>query len=46
MSIKIVVATTVIAEHLCPPPVSGMPLCDPWAETAGRDDGWMVVLPK
>jgi hypothetical protein len=35
----------VIAEHLCPPPVPNMPLCDPWAETAARDDGWMMVLP-
>jgi hypothetical protein len=37
---------TVIAEHVCPPPVPGQPICDSFAETAGRDDGWMVVLPK
>ena len=37
---------TVIAEHLCAPPVPGQPLCDPWAETAARNDGWMMVLPK
>jgi hypothetical protein len=37
---------TVIAEHLCPPPVPGQPLCDPWAETAARNDGWMMLLPK
>jgi hypothetical protein len=37
---------TVVAEHLCPPPVPGQPLCDPFAETASRDDGWMILLPK
>ena len=36
---------TVIAEHLCPPPVPGQPLCDSWAERASRDDGWMMLLP-
>ena len=36
---------TVIAEHRCPPPVPGQPLCDPWAETAPRNDGWMLLLP-
>ena len=36
---------TVTAEHLCPPPVPGQPQCDPWAETASRDDGYMISLP-
>jgi hypothetical protein len=36
---------TVIAEHLCPPPIPGQPLCDPFAETAPRNDGWMILLP-
>jgi hypothetical protein len=36
---------TVIAEHRCPPPVAGQPMCDPFAETAPHDDGWMLVLP-
>ena len=34
-----------IAEHLCGPPIPGQPICDPWAETAARDDGWMILLP-
>jgi hypothetical protein len=34
-----------IAEHLCGPPIAGQPICDPWAETASRDDGWMILLP-
>jgi hypothetical protein len=37
---------TVIAEHICPPPVPGQPICDSFADTAPRDDGWMVVLPN
>ena len=37
---------TVVAEHRCPPPVPGLPLCDPFAETAPHNDGWMIVLPK
>ena len=37
---------TVLAEHLCPPPVAGQPQCDPWAETVARDDGWMLVLAR
>ncbi len=37
---------TVIAEHRCPPPSPGMPLCDPIAETAPHKDGWMILLPK
>jgi N-acetylneuraminic acid mutarotase len=36
---------TVIAEHRCPPPVPGQPLCDPFAETAPHNDGWMMLLP-
>jgi hypothetical protein len=36
---------TVVAEHLCGPPIPGQPLCDPWAETAAHDDGWMILLP-
>jgi hypothetical protein len=34
-----------LAEHLCGPPIPGQPQCDPWAETAPRDDGWMILLP-
>lgn len=34
-----------IAEHICPPPIPGQPICDSWAETAPRDDGWMILLP-
>jgi hypothetical protein len=37
---------TVIAEHICPPPIPGQPICDSFAETAARDDGWMLLLPK
>jgi hypothetical protein len=37
---------TVIAEHICPPPVPGQPICDSFAETAPRNDGWMILLPK
>jgi hypothetical protein len=37
---------TVLAEHLCPPPVAGQPQCEPWAETAARAGGWMTVLAK
>src|SRR6185437_6299656 len=37
---------TVVAEHRCPPPVPGLPLCDPFAETAPHNDGWMIVLPE
>jgi hypothetical protein len=37
---------TVVAEHLCGPPIPGQPLCDPWAETASHDDGWMILLPE
>jgi hypothetical protein len=36
---------TVTAEHLCGPSLPGQPQCDPWAETAPRDDGWMILLP-
>jgi hypothetical protein len=36
---------TVLAEHLCPPPVPGQPICDSFAETAPRNDGWMMLLP-
>jgi hypothetical protein len=36
---------TVTATHVCPPPVPGQPICDSWAETAPRDDGWMMLLP-
>jgi hypothetical protein len=36
---------TVLAEHLCGPPIPGQPLCDPWGESAPRDDGWMILLP-
>ena len=35
-----------IAEHICPPPVPGQPICDSWAEVAPRDDGWMILLPR
>jgi hypothetical protein len=37
---------TVIAEHTCPPPVPGQPICDSFAEMASRDDGWMILLPN
>jgi hypothetical protein len=37
---------TVIAEHICPPPIPGQPICDSFAETAARDDGWMILLPR
>ena len=37
---------TVIAEHICPPPVPGQPICDSWAERAARNDGWMMLLPR
>jgi hypothetical protein len=37
---------TVIAEHLCGPHIPGQPQCDPFAETASHDDGWMILLPK
>jgi hypothetical protein len=37
---------TVIAEHVCPPPVPGQPICDSFAETASHDDGWMIALPE
>jgi len=37
---------SVLAEHLCPPPAPGRPLCDPFAETASHNDGWMLLLPK
>jgi hypothetical protein len=37
---------TVIAEHICPPPIPGQPICDSWAERAPRNDGWMMLLPK
>lgn len=37
---------TVIAEHRCPPPIPGQPICDSFAETASHDDGWMLVLPE
>jgi hypothetical protein len=36
---------TLVAQHLCPPPVPGQPICDSWAETAPRDDGFMMLLP-
>jgi hypothetical protein len=36
---------TVVAEFRCPPPVAGQPMCDPFAQTAARDDGWMMLLP-
>jgi len=36
---------TVIAEHLCGPPIPGRPQCDPFAETASHSDGWMIALP-
>jgi hypothetical protein len=36
---------TVVAEHRCARPVPGQPICDPWAETAARDHGWMLLLP-
>jgi hypothetical protein len=35
-----------IAEHICPPPIPGQPICDSWAETKPRDDGWMILLPR
>jgi len=38
--------STVVAEHICPPPVPGQPICDSWAETAAHHDGWMILLPK
>lgn len=38
--------STVVAEHICPPPIPGQPICDSWAETAAHHDGWMIVLPK
>ncbi|HMF44228.1 MAG TPA: hypothetical protein VKQ32_26330 [Polyangia bacterium] len=38
--------STVVAEHICPPPIPGQPICDSWAETAPHHDGWMIVLPK
>ncbi len=38
--------STVVAEHICPPPVPGMPICDSFAETAPHHDGWMILLPK
>jgi hypothetical protein len=37
---------TLIAEHICPPPVPGQPICDSFAESAPRNDGWMIVLPR
>jgi hypothetical protein len=37
---------TVVAEHLCPPHVSGQANCDPYSETAPHNDGWMILLPK
>ena len=37
---------TVIAEHRCPPPIPGQPICDSFAETAPRNDGWMILLPR
>jgi len=37
---------TVVAEHICPPPVPGQPICDSFAETAPHHDGWMILLPK
>lgn len=37
---------TVIAEHRCPPPIPGQPICDSFAETASHDDGWMLALPE
>jgi hypothetical protein len=37
---------TVIAEHICPPPIPGQPICDSFAETASHDDGWMLALPE
>ena len=38
--------SSLIAEHICPPPIPDQPICDSWAETAARHDGWMIVLPK
>ena len=38
--------STVVAEHICPPPIPGQPICDSWAETAPHHDGWMILLPK
>ena len=36
---------TVVREFRCPPPQPGQPLCDPFAQTAAHDDGWMMLLP-
>jgi hypothetical protein len=36
---------TVTAEHLCGPHLEGQPQCDPWAERAPNNDGYMMLLP-